>query len=29
MGLTSDKKRNLKVAQKLLDYKYAVEEGLK
>ena len=29
MGLTSDKDRNLKVAQRLLDYKYAVEEGLK
>ena len=29
MGLTSDKDRNLKVAQILLDFKYAVEEGLK
>ena len=29
MGLTPDKDRNLKVAQRLLDYKYAVEEGLK
>lgn len=29
MGLVSDKNRNLKIAQRLLDYKYAVEEGLK
>ena len=29
MGLASDKDRNLKVAQRLLDYKYAVEEALK
>lgn len=29
MGLTSNKDHNLRVAQRLLDYKYAVEEGLK
>lgn len=29
MGLTTDKERNLKIAQRLLDYKYAVEQGLK
>jgi hypothetical protein len=29
MGLTTNKERNLKIAQRLLDYKYAVEEGLK
>lgn len=29
MGLNSDKDRNLKIAQRLLDYKYAIEEGLK
>ncbi len=29
MGLTSNKKHNLKVAKKLLDYKHAVEHGLK
>jgi hypothetical protein len=29
MGLTSDKDRKLKVAQRFLDYKYAVEERLK
>ena len=29
MGLTSDRDHNLKVAQRLLDYKLAVEEGLK
>ncbi len=29
MGLSTDKERNLTVAQRLLDYKHAVEEGLK
>ncbi len=29
MGIKSDKEKNLKIAQKLLDYKYAVEKGLK
>ena len=29
MGLTSNNDYNLKVAQRLLDYKYAVEAGLK
>lgn len=29
MGLTTDKERNLEIAQRLLDYKYAVEQGLK
>ena len=29
MGLTTNNERNLKIAQRLLDYKYAVEEGLK
>ena len=29
MGLTMDKERNLMVAQKLLDFKYAVEDNLK
>ncbi len=29
MGINSDKEKNLKIAQKLLDYKYAVEKGLK
>ena len=29
MGLTADKDRNLEVAKRLLDYKYAVEKGLK
>lgn len=29
MGLTSNKERNLKIAQRLLDYKCAVEEELK
>tara|TARA_R110002033_G_scaffold80813_1_gene131808 strand:- start:2111 stop:2401 length:291 start_codon:yes stop_codon:yes gene_type:complete len=29
MGLGSNKERNLKVAQRLLDYKDAIEQGLK
>ncbi len=29
MGLTSNSERNLMVAKRLLEYKYAVEEGLK
>ncbi len=29
MGLTTNKEHNLKISQRLLDYKYAVEEGLK
>ena len=29
MGLTTDKERNLIVTQRLLNYKYAVDEGLK
>lgn len=29
MGLTTNSERNLIVAQRLLDYKHAVEEGLK
>ncbi len=29
MGLTTDSERNLIVAKRLLDYKHAVEEGLK
>lgn len=29
MGLTSDKDHNLKIAQRLLDYKNAIEERLK
>lgn len=29
MGLTSNKEQNLIIAQRLLDYKYAIEKGLK